>query len=422
MGLTKRAVDALRYDPKGNPVQIVWDEELKGLGARIYPTGAKAFILNYRNKDGLKRRLTIGKYPSVTVEQARRKATSLLGGIADGEDPLGARKAFRSAVTVSELGIEYLSDVDARKRPSTAIEYRRVWNKHVAPALGAQKVANVTTADIGALHRKMHSTPYQANRMLAMLGAFFRFASRQGVRSKHDNPAHDIPFYAETARERFLTPAEVLRLGNALAIAESKGLPPAPSKRRKPKSDATKKHIPKSVETPYPANPYTVAAIRFLLLSGWREGEALTLRWRDIDLEKGGVILPQTKTGRSIRPLGAAACQLIASLGRIEGTEYVFPGKSLDRPLVNLTRTWYAVRYAAGLEDVRLHDLRHSFASAVASGGGSLLMIRSLLGHKDTATTAKYAHLYDDPIRATADATAGLLADWLGMRPAKAVQ
>jgi integrase len=198
-------------------------------------------------------------------------------------------------------------------------------------------------------------------------------------------------------------------------------VPPAPRRRRKPKTGPKAKHRPKSADAPKPANPFAIAAIRFLLLSGWREGEALKLKWSDINSERQFATLADTKTGKSIRPLGAPALALLDELPRVNGCHYVFPGRSLKEPLVEINRVWYAVRHAAELHDVRLHDLRHSFASTVASAGGSLLMIRALLGHKDTKTTAKYAHLLEDPVKATADATAKQLSTWLTAIPTTAV-
>ena len=235
------------------------------------------------------------------------------------------------------------------------------------------------------------------------------------MRPPHSNPAHQIAFYDEHPRERFLTPAEVAKLGEALERALNIGLAAAPNRRRKPGDPSKRKHVPKSLK-PIPANPFAVAAVRFLLLSGWREREALTLRWEDVDLENARVTLPDTKTGRSVRRLGAPAVALLNSLPRIKKSPYVFPGRDPKKPLVEINRLWYAARHAAGLDDVRLHDLRHSFASTIASAGGSLLMIRALLGHKDTQTSARYAHLFDDPVRATADATAGQLVAWLDKR------
>jgi integrase len=260
----------------------------------------------------------------------------------------------------------------------------------------------------------MRETPYSANRALSLVGSFFSFAEHQGARPRHTNPAKGIEPYRERSRERFLTPVETRRLGEALVTAETVGLPPAPERRRKPVTGPTAKHRTKSAGTPKVANIFAVAAIRFLLLTGFREKEALGLRWTEVDLARKVAVLPDTKTGKSVRRLGAAAVLLLESLPRVKKSPYVFPGAKTGKPLVEINRVWYAVRHAAALDDVRLHDLRHSFASAVASAGGSLLMIRNLLGHKDATTTAKYAHLLEDPVQATADATAGELAGLLG--------
>jgi integrase len=294
------------------------------------------------------------------------------------------------------------------------VEYRRIWKRHIELELGTTLVVFVTTAQVSALHRRMRKTPYLANRTLSLAGAFFPFAEREGVRARQSNPTRGIEPYRELSRERFLTPAEVRKLGDALVQAETSGLPPAPNRRRKPAVGPTAKHRTKSAGIPKPANPFAVAAIRFLLLSGFRERDALSLRWDAVDLERKVAVLADTKTGRSVRRLGAAAVLVLESLPRVKGSPYVFPGTRPGKHLVEINRVWYAVRRAAGLDDVRLHDLRHSFASAVASAGGSLLMIRNLLGHKDTKTTAKYAHLLEDPVQATADATAGELANLLG--------
>ena len=170
----------------------------------------------------------------------------------------------------------------------------------------------------------------------------------------------------------------------------------------------------------HPANPFAIAAIRFLLLTGWRESEALTLKWTDVNLDRGTATLPDTKTGRSQRVLGAPARLLLSNLPRVGESPFVFPGAAAEKPLTEISRVWYAVRAAATLDDVRLHDLRHSFASVSASSGGSLLLIGKLLGHKDTATTSRYAHLLDDPVREAADTASNMLTEWLAGRGAAA--
>jgi integrase len=400
--LTKRSVAGLPSPSKGD--YLVWDTKLSGFGVRITAKGRKVFVVGYRPRGSRQfRRVTLGPFGTLTVDAARIVAKRTLAHVAGGGDPMEERTARRTAPTVAELGLEYLQDVAAHKKDRTSREYVRLWEKHVKPALGAKPVREVTSASIALLHRQMRSTPFLANRVLALLGAFFSYAERQRIRERHTNPAHEIEFYAEHSRERFLTPAEVSRLGQALSRAELTGLPSAPNRRRRPSVGPNAKHRSKSAGAPTPANPFAIAAIRFLLLSGWREREALTLRWSDVDLHRRKATLSDTKTGRSIRPLGAPACALLAALPKLKGSPYVFPGRSEGKPLVELGRVWYAVRDAAGLNEVRLHDLRHTNAATLASGGASLLIVGRILGHRDSATTAKYAHLLDDPVQAAAD-------------------
>jgi integrase len=283
----------------------------------------------------------------------------------------------------------------------------------VVPYLGTKKVSAVTPADVRRLHRSLSATPYLANRVVAMLGGFFGFAASEGARESHDNPAHGVEFYPERARERFLSAAEFRRLGESLSRAERQGLPPAPKHRRKPKGKHTIKHRPKNWDAPKRADPFAIAAIRLLALTGCREGEILSLRWDAVDLEAGYLRFADTKTGRNNRPIGASAAEILQKLPRIADSPYVLPGMRSGEHLKEIKRLWYAVRYAAKLDGLRLHDLRHSFASVPASGGESILIIRSLLGHARVATTERYAHLSADPLRRAADRTSGSIASWL---------
>jgi integrase len=410
--LTKRTVGALeprteRYD--------VYDSELPGFALRVTPNGTKTFAIVYRAGKGRgapSRRFTIGAYGKLTVDQARDEAKAQLARVELGEDPARDVADEKALGTVAAVGTQFLADVDMRRKETTASEYRRIWDRHVAPALGSRRVDTVTVEDVTRIQRSMRKTPILANRCMAMLGAFFTFADPDGERG---NPAHKVEPFPEKARERYLTPDEVQRLGDALKTAEKTGLPLAPqiAKHRKRAKGKMAKHRPKSADKLKPANPYMVAAIRFLLFSGWRENEALTLKWSDLDKARGSATLGDTKTGRSVRHLGAPAWALLDELPVIADNPHVFVGRGDGEHLKDLSIVWYAVRHAARLDDVRLHDLRHSFASTIASSGGSLLLIGKLLGHKNPRTTARYSHLFDDPVRATADATASQLATWL---------
>jgi integrase len=407
--LAKRAVESLK--PNEGKEYFAWDEVVPGLGVRVTPSGRRNFVLKYRPIGQRNtRRFKLGGVGILTVEEARRLARKHLGAVANGADPARERSKMKNAPTVSQLGEAFLADVRVRRKASTCGEYKRMWNRHVVPALGGVKVAQVTTAEVSRLHRRLSATPYLANRVLAMLGSFFSFASKEGIRARHDRPTEGVEFFKESPRDMFLSPDQFRRLGAALTTAEVVGVPPAPQHRRKPRSEVTAKHRPKSADKPKPADPMSVAAIRLIALTGCREGEILSLRWDAVDFERGYLRLADSKTGRSVRPLGAAAAQLLASLPRHAGSPFVFPGVSPSTHLKDIKRLWFAVRFAANLEAVRMHDLRHSYASIPASGGASLLVIRALLGHSDVKTTQRYAHLGDDPVKTAADRTSNAIA------------
>ena len=414
--LTKRTVDALK--PRAERYEI-HDADLAGFHVRVTPDGSKTFAVLYRAGRGRtapRRRVTIGRYGPLTVDAARTIARQTLANVAHGGDPAVDRARTKEAPTVAALGESYLADVVLRRKRTTSVEYARLWQRHIVPALGSRQVSSVNSADVRKLHRSLAKTPYLGNRVIAVLGAFFAFAAKEGARAEHDNPARGIEFYPEHGRERFLSAAGFRRLGEALTRAEREGLPPAPTHRRKPKNRKTVKHRSKDWDKPRPADPFAVAAIRLLTLTGCREGEILSLRWDAVDFEHGYLRLEQTKTGRSNRPLGSAAAAVLQSLPRVKGNPYVLPSSRSGEHVKEIKRLWHAVRHAAGLDDLRLHDLRHSFASVPASGHESILVIRALLGHARIATTERYAHLGDDPVRRAADRTSTEIAGWLSGR------
>ncbi len=413
--VTKRSVDALVPSDKD---LFLWDDSLPGFGVKVTPSGHKSYVAQYRPGAGGRRavakRIVLGQHGVLTPDEARKRAKQILGSVAHGHDPADERASEKQRQTVSELGESYLKEVKDRKKAGTAKEYERLWKKHVIPGLGSKKAAAVTAQDIRKLHGSMSETPYVANRVVAMLGGFFRFAERENARPPHMNPARGIELYPESPRERFLTPDEFRMLGVALTTAETDGLPPAPQHKRKPGKPEKQKHRPKSKDKPIPANPLAVAAIRLLALTGCREGEILSLRWDAVDLERGYLRLADSKTGKSVRPLGQSAAEILGTLPKIEGNPYVLPGLKKGEHLKEITRVWFAVRQAAKLDDLRIHDLRHSFASVPATGGESLLVVRSLLGHKRASTTERYAHLADDPVKRAADRASSDIAGWLG--------
>lgn len=418
--LTKRTVDALSFSPRCD--YFVWDKKLKGFGVRVTERRndagevrrRKTFLIGYRPRGTRQfRRMVLGVFGPMTVEQARTEALRNLSSISSGEDPLDDRRAVRKERTVRDLGEDFLAEVSDHRKPTTAYEYRRLWKKHVIPSIGTKKVAVVPGDEVRRLHSALKRTPYVANRVAALLGAFFTYAARQGVLPLQENPARGIKLYRESSRERFLTPEEFARLGEALTRAENEGLPTAPEHRKKPRSDEGGKQRPRSAGAPVKANPFAVAAIRLLALTGCRESEIRSLRWDAVDIERGYLRLKDTKTGKSNRPLPQSAVDVLNGLTRIEGTPYVLPGARPGTHLREIDRVWCAVRHAAELDDVRLHDLRHSYASVPAGSGESLLIVRSLLGHKRVATTERYAHLGDDPVKRAAERTSSSIASWL---------
>jgi integrase len=415
--LTKRVVDGLQ---PGETDVFTWDSELRGFGLKITPTGKRVYIAQFRTAGGRRsatKRITLGEHGTIAPEQARTLARRELARVTQGHDPAAERAARRAGSTVREFGEIYLADVKIRRKPRTAAGYKRLWKKHVLPALGSKPVATVTTIEVRRLHRSLHKTPYLANRVVALLGSFFSFAAQEGARSRHDNAAHGIELYPESGRERFLTSKEFARLGDALTRAERSGLPPAPKPGSKPKDPKKAKHTPKNAHDPIPANPFAVAAIRLLALTGCRKSEILTLRWDAVDLERGYLRFADTKTGRSNRPLGEPAAAIIQALPRLDDSPFVLPGAKPNAPLMEIRRVWYAVRHAAELGELRLHDLRHAFASVPASSGESMLVIQHLLGHVRIGTTERYAHLGADPVRRAADKAAGDIAEMMS-RPA----
>ena len=374
--LTKRRVDAAK------PGETVWDGEIMGLGLRVWASGARSYVLKYR-RGGVQRWLTIGLHgDAMTPDKAREEAEKYKGRIREGKDPALEAKVERDAESFDVFADRYLKQyAKPHKKASTYGEEKRALKNHVRPALGRYRVKDIQRGDIVRFHQGMKATPYAANRTLALLSHMFNVAEDWGLRDENTNPCRRVKRFKETSRERFLSPDELARLGKALAAA-----------------DARKE------------SPYVTAAIRLLLFTGARLDEILSLQWAHVDLDARLLRLPDSKTGAKTIALSAPALAALESIPRQQGNPYVICGKNAGEHLVNLQKPWRRIRKAAGLDDVRLHDLRHSFASVAVAGGMSLPLIGSLLGHSQPATTARYAHLSDDPRLAAADAVAATIA------------
>ena len=300
-------------------------------------------------------------------------------------------------MTVSELAETFLAEHVAPKRKAkTAEGYTHAIRAHILPEFGSLKADQLSRAAVAKLHLKLRSTPSAANYVLAVLGSMYGFGQRRGYVPEGYTPVTRVDRYPEESRERFLSKAELLRLGNALLEAETTGLPWEVDLTK-----PTSKHAPRAEHrrTVFPAA--AVAAVRLLLLTGCRLREILHLQWSCVDVERGMLFLPDSKTGRKPVVLNGPALAILASLPQLG--RFVIPGNEPDKPRHDLQKLWEAVRRRAELDGVRIHDLRHTFASVGASSGLGLPIVGKLLGHAQTATTARYAHLDDDPVRRASD-------------------
>ncbi len=293
--------------------------------------------------------------------------------------------------------------VAAKRKPKTLSSYSHALERHIIPSLGKLSLLDVTRSDVSKLHLSLTSTPYMGNYVVTVLGALYGWADRQGIVPDGYNPARRIDKFREQRRERFLTREEFARLGAALREAETCGIPYAVDD-----SKPTAKHAAKPENRRVVVPPDAVAAIRLLMLTGCRLREILNLRWREVDFERGLLLLPDSKTGRKTVVLGPPALAILSSLPR--ASVYVFPGADADKPRSDLKRPWAAIKRRVGLQGLRLHDLRHSYASVAAGAGFGLPIIGRLLGHSQPATTQRYAHLADNPVRVASNEVANQIA------------
>ncbi|MCY4349224.1 MAG: tyrosine-type recombinase/integrase, partial [Thiotrichales bacterium] len=319
---------------------------------------------------------------------ARARAAEIITAALTGRDLTGrVLSPPTDTTTMHDLVGRFLDEhVTVRCKPSTAHSYRLAIRQHVLPRLGGRSVVGITRADIAGLHHAMRATPYAANRTLGILSAMFSAAEAWGLRPQGSNPCRYVKRFRERKRDRFLSDTEYRRLGAVLREAERKGTESATA----------------------------VAAIRLLMLTGCRLSEIMNLRWEDVDLEGAKLRLPDSKTGAKVVHLGEPAVAVLGGIEREEGNPWVIAGRRPGTRIASLHFPWARIRRRAGLDGVRLHDLRHSFASGGLLVGEGLPMIGKLLGHSQVQTTARYAHLADDPVRAAADRIASRIAKVAG--------
>lgn len=384
---------------------FLWDGELKGFGIKIAKGGRKTYVCKYRVGSGRTaptRRMTIGAHGSPwTVDQARAEARKILGRAANSEDPAKEKQDKKKQITVAELCDLYLQHGTATKKASTLATDRGRIERHIKPLLGKKKVRDVTRADIKrflqdvangktatdertglrgrAIVRGGKGT---ASRTVGLLGGIFAYAFDCGL--VEVNPVRGVKRFADRKGDRFLNQQELVALGQALRDGLEQGL-----------------------------NEQAIAILKLLVFTGARKGEIETLTWEAVDFDGGYLRLGDSKTGQKAFPLNAGALEVLAGIPRRDGSPFVFPSHRSEGYFEGTPKVWKKVRAMAGLDDVRLHDLRHSFASVAVSGGASLPIIGALLGHKNAATTQRYAHLHDDPLKAATNSIGGKIANAL---------
>ncbi|WGD32033.1 site-specific integrase [Ancylobacter sp. WKF20] len=424
--ITKKVVDAATADPSRKT--MVWDSDLKGFALRITPAGVKSYVVTYRTAEGRQREVTIGKHGSPwTPELARERAAKILLDVRAGIDPLETKGAAREALTVTGLLELYLSDGPADKPNKKAVSWasdRAYFTRHVVPLIGRKPLKTLRRQDITKMMSDIAAGKTAAriktgkrglavvqggkgaaSHAVACLGGALTFAVARGLID--ENPARGIKLYAPNKIERFLSEAEVLLLAEALTACV----------------DEMKLH------------PAMADAIRLLMLTGCRKGEVLGLEWAWIDFERRVIRFPDSKTGSKVTPLPVPAVDILRRIERQEGRRFVFPPlRESEGHMVGLQHGWQRVRdkateiarqraaeaglpvsEAPDLTALRLHDLRHSFASFAVADGEALFLVGKVLGHKRATTTEGYAHLRDDPIKAVSDRTAARIARAMGI-------
>lgn len=399
--ISKTTVDSVK--PSQRDV-FFWDEQLKGFGLKVTPKGKKVYVCQYRvggGAAGISRRQTIGAHGVLTPDGARAAAKQILGLAASGSDPAQEKQLKRKQITVAVLCDRYLAEGCGTKKPSTLATDKGRIERHIKPLLGRKKVPDVTRADIkrflqdvaaGKTAVDVRTGKYgrarvsggcgTASRTVGLLGGIFSFARDLELISV--NPVQGVTRFADKRNNRFLSQNELVALGSAMRDSLTAG-----------------------------DNPAGVTIIRLLIFTGARKGEIEQLKWSEVDFEHRVLRLADSKTGQKILPLNSGALALLAECPRHEGSDFVFPAQKGRGHYVGTPKVWRRIRVAAGLPDVRLHDLRHSFASLAVSMGASLPMIGALLGHKNSVTTQRYAHLSDEPIRAVSDGVSKRIDDAL---------
>jgi integrase len=402
--LSKSRVERAKHAPDRDV--FLWDERLPGFGVRVLPSGKRTYLIQYRAK-GRTRRLALGQHGTLTLEQARTLAIRHLAAVRGGGDPSAERHESREAATFAELGERYLAQhARPKKKASSAAEDERILKRYLLPKFGPRRAADITRSDVDRLHSAMQKTPIMANRALFLLSTLMNLAEKWDLRPRASNPCYGVERYRERARKRYLSQTELARVGDELRKLEA-----AFRAGRDPRREVSE-------------HPSAIAAIRLLILTGARVSEITTCHWSHVKWDRAVLDLPDSKTGQKVIPLSAPALEVLAKLYERRSGPWVIEDETTGENALGKTgvgKAWRRIRKRAELEDVHLHDLRHTHASVGVGAGLSLPLIGALLGHRSSETTQRYAHLSDDPVRAASELVGGRLAALLSGAPAAPV-
>jgi integrase len=387
--ITKTYVESIPT-PQSQP-SFVWDDKVSGFGVKVLPSGKRKYVLKYRThggRAGRQRLLGLGSHGPVTADQARALAQRALASVAEGEDPQAKRQAVSMAPTLTFVWDRYERDHLSLKKDSTQRNYKAIWRDRLKPAFGKHKVKEISRGDVDAFHKGLSATPYQANRILALLSKLMNLAEQWEWR-EGTNPCRHISKFRERARQRFLAMDEIAAV-----------------------RDASAKLLADNEITAHAAS-----ILELLLLTGARSGELASARWDWVNWDLQMIALPDSKSGAKTIYLSKAAVEVLREQhARSKDQAYIYPGRSAGKHIHNLRKPWARICKEAGLEGVRVHDLRHTAASLALGSGTSLAIVGRLLGHTQVQTTLRYAHLDTDPALHAADLIGEKVRGWVGQR------
>ncbi len=388
--LTKTVIEAAQPDPDPKKRRFLWDGKKTGFGLRVTSNGVKTFVAGYRAPDRRWRLVTIGRFPAVSVEVARIEADRILAAVVHGKDPAKEKQLARNSLRFGDVADEFIKHVEVYRKPKTATDYKSILKQHLRPEFGHKRIDSITKSDVARFHSRLgKEARYQANRCRAVLSAIYAYARQHGYVDDGVNPCLGVPKHKEKARQRYLSPEEIARLTQALADVEDQRTAPQAA----------------------------IDAVRLLLATGLRRGEILNLRWDDVNLDGRVLHLRDSKTGERFVPINGLAVAIFGAIRRRPDCPFVCPGPTGDKPMGQFDKSWERICKTAKIENLRVHDLRHSFGAIAAGAHLGLNVIGALFGHTQAQTTQRYAHVVHDAQRAATETVGNILETYMAQRP-----